>query len=92
MFYWMQWTTATAIGIGALFFAIGILTVLAIKRPDPGSKGFYPFITTRGDKLFLGIVSVLAFFFLWMAFLGTTLAWLMVFIGLIWFFVQWVWG
>ena len=92
MLSWMQWTTATAIGIGALFFAIGILTVMGIRKPDPGHKGFYPFETTRGDKLFLGIVTTLAFFFVWMALLGTNLAWLMVLLGLIWFFIQWIWG
>ena len=56
MFVWMAWTTPTA----AFFITIGLMlccmTVWEIKSPTSFHKGFLPMETTRGDRLFIGLV------------------------------------
>ncbi|MBV6273145.1 DUF2160 domain-containing protein [Alcaligenaceae bacterium CGII-47] len=56
MFSWMVWTTPTAvffIGIGCLLVG---MTVWEIKSPTVLRKGFLPMATTRGDRLFIGLL------------------------------------
>jgi predicted small integral membrane protein len=57
LFGWMAWTQPTAlffIGIGTILL---IMTVYEIKRPCAQRKGFLPIATTRGDRLFIGLLS-----------------------------------
>ena len=57
MFSWMAWTLPTTvffISIGLMLFG---MTVLEIKSPTIMRKGFLPIETTRGDRLFIGLVS-----------------------------------
>jgi predicted small integral membrane protein len=57
MFVWMAWTTPVAV----FFICIGLMlvgmTVWEIKSPTIMRKGFLPIETTRGDRLFIGLVS-----------------------------------
>lgn len=56
MFDWMVWTTPVA-----LFF-VGIAVLLAgmtwweIRSPNIQRKGWLPMVTTRGDRLFIGLL------------------------------------
>ncbi|MGS0755637.1 DUF2160 domain-containing protein [Roseateles sp. GG27B] len=56
MFSWMYWTTPVAI-----FSVVGLLlagmTVWEIKSPTVLRKGFLPMRTTRGDRLFIGLLA-----------------------------------
>jgi len=58
MFSWMYWTFPVAV----FFISIGLIllgmTVWEIRSPSPTRKGFLPIATTRGDRLFIGLVSV----------------------------------
>ena len=57
MFAWMVWTTPVAVfftGIGLMLVA---MTVWEIKQPTVLRKGFLPLATTRGDRLFIGLLS-----------------------------------
>lgn len=56
MFAWMVWTAPTAlffIGIGLLLAG---MTVWELKSPTALRKGFLPIATTRGDRLFIGLL------------------------------------
>jgi predicted small integral membrane protein len=57
MFAWMVWTTPVAV----FFICIGLLlvgmTLWEIKSPTTTRKGFLPISTTRGDRLFIGLLS-----------------------------------
>jgi predicted small integral membrane protein len=57
MFEWMAWTTPVAV----FFYCIGLMlagmTVWEIKSPTTLRKGFLPIETTRGDRLFIGLLS-----------------------------------
>lgn len=57
MLNWMAWTpitTAFFIAIGLLLLVMGLAEVL---RPSRERKGFLPITTTRGDRLFFGLLS-----------------------------------
>lgn len=57
MFDWMVWTTPVAVFfIGIALVLIG-MTVWEIKSPTMLRKGFLPIATTRGDRLFIGLLS-----------------------------------
>jgi predicted small integral membrane protein len=57
LFGWMAWTQPTAlffIGIASLLL---LMTIWEIKSPSRQRKGFLPIATTRGDRLFIGLLS-----------------------------------
>ncbi len=56
MFDWMVWTTPVAIFFTCVVVMLAIMTVLEIKRPTVARKGFLPMTTTRGDRLFIGLL------------------------------------
>ena len=53
---WMAWTTPIAIFfISVLIMLIG-MTIWHVKSPSLERKGFLPISTTRGDRLFIGLL------------------------------------
>lgn len=91
-FYWMYWNPASAIFFGSIFCSIGLLTFWGTKKPDPGRKGFLPIETTRGDRFFIGVVSSIVIFLIWLAFFGKDLLLIPTIISAGWFFVEAMWG
>ncbi|EPM56870.1 hypothetical protein A264_21108 [Pseudomonas syringae pv. actinidiae ICMP 19071] len=53
---WMSWTLPTA----AFFISIGLLlvgmTVWELRSASIERRGFLPIVTTRGDRLFIGLL------------------------------------
>jgi len=66
---WMAWTTITTYFFGAIFIMLLTMTVLEIKYPSIVRKGFLPIDPTRGDRLFIGLLSSA---FIHLAWLGVT--------------------
>lgn len=56
MFDWMVWTTPVAIFFTCIAAMLAVMTVLEVKRPTTPRKGFLPMVTTRGDRLFIGLL------------------------------------
>jgi predicted small integral membrane protein len=56
MFNWMAWTTPVAIFFTGILFMLMAMTVWEIKSPTSLRKGFLPIPTTRGDRLFIGLL------------------------------------
>ena len=57
MLSWMAWTmpsTLFFLGIASLLL---VMTVLEIRKPCVERKGWLPISTTRGDRLFIGLLS-----------------------------------
>jgi predicted small integral membrane protein len=55
-FSWMAWTLEIAVFfISVVLMLIG-MTVWQIKSPSVERKGFLPISTTRGDRLFIGLL------------------------------------
>jgi predicted small integral membrane protein len=57
MFDWMVWTTPVAVFFTCIVLMLIGMTVCEIKSPTVMRKGFLPIATTRGDRLFIGLLS-----------------------------------
>lgn len=57
MFAWMAWTTPVAVFFVCIFCLLLGMTVWEIKSPTTLRRGFLPLNTTRGDRLFIGLLS-----------------------------------
>jgi predicted small integral membrane protein len=53
---WMAWTPPTALFFAAIALTLVVYSVLGVKRPSLPRKGFLPISTTRGDRLFIGLL------------------------------------
>jgi len=92
-FGWMYWTIPSALFFIGIFGAIAILGIVDRKvSPNVDRKGFLPIETGRGDRLFIGILSIIAIFLIWMAIFGNNLLWIAVIIAASWFVIEFKWG
>jgi predicted small integral membrane protein len=57
MFEWMAWTMPVAVFFISIVLMLFTMTVWEIKSPTVLRKGFLPIETTRGDRLFIGLLS-----------------------------------
>ncbi len=53
---WMAWTTGTALFFVILGLILTGMTVAQIIHPTVERRGFLPIKTTRGDRLFIGLL------------------------------------
>ncbi len=56
MFEWMAWTLPVAIFFSCIVLMLIGMTVWEIKSPTAMRRGFLPLETTRGDRLFIGLL------------------------------------
>lgn len=56
-FAWMAWTLPVAIFFTAVVTLLIGMTVWELRAPTVERKGFLPIRTTRGDRLFIGLVT-----------------------------------
>jgi len=57
MFEWMAWTTPVAVFFSCIGLMLLGMTVWEMKSPTVMRRGFLPMETTRGDRLFIGLLS-----------------------------------
>ena len=57
MFEWMAWTTPVAVFFTCIVLMLFGMTVWEIKSPTSLRRGFLPLETTRGDRLFIGLLA-----------------------------------
>ena len=57
MFDWMVWTTPVAVFFTCIVLTLIGMTVWEIKSPTILRKGWLPIATTRGDRLFIGLLT-----------------------------------
>ena len=56
MFEWMAWTLPVAVFFTCIVLMLAGMTVWELKSPTTLRKGFLPLETTRGDRLFIGLL------------------------------------
>ena len=56
MFEWMAWTVPVAVFFCSIALLLAGMTVWEIKSPTVERKGWLPIVTTRGDRLFIGLL------------------------------------
>ncbi|EKS71066.1 MULTISPECIES: DUF2160 domain-containing protein [Caballeronia] len=67
MFTWMYWTPEVAIFFGCIVVMLGGMTVWELCSPTHERKGFLPIATTRGDRLFIGLLTAAYVNLAWLA-------------------------
>jgi predicted small integral membrane protein len=56
MFEWMAWTLPVAVFFCCIVLMLIGMTVWELKSPTVERRGFLPIATTRGDRLFIGLL------------------------------------
>jgi predicted small integral membrane protein len=57
MLEWMAWTLPVAVFFGSIVVMLIGMSVWEIKSPTTLRRGWLPMETTRGDRLFIGLLS-----------------------------------
>ena len=57
MFTWMYWTPEVAIFFVCIVMMLAGMTVWELRSPTHERKGLLPIATTRGDRLFIGLLA-----------------------------------
>ena len=88
---WMAWTLPTALFFGSIATILAGMTVWELRSPCVERKGFLPISTTRGDRLFIGLLGSA---YLHLLVVGTTdwSVWIASVLSLFWLFAVMRWG
>ena len=57
MFDWMAWTLPVAVFFTCIVLMLVVMTVWEIRSPTTLRRGWLPIATTRGDRLFIGLMA-----------------------------------
>ena len=57
MLDWMVWTLPVAVFFACVLLMFAGMTVWELKSPTVLRRGFLPIATTRGDRLFIGLLA-----------------------------------
>jgi predicted small integral membrane protein len=68
---WMAWTLPTAIFFVLLAMTLALMTWLAAAYPEAERVGILHIPTTRGDRLFISLITAAVIHLLWIGFVGT---------------------
>ena len=88
---WMAWTQPVAIFFSVIALMLVTMTVLEVAWPTIERKGFLPMVTTRGDRLFIGLLGAAFIHLGWLGFTELPLWWGSL-IALLWFASEMRWG
>ncbi len=90
-FSWMAWTTEIAVFFSGIVLMLIGMTIWQIKSPSIERKGFLPIPTTRGDRMFIGLLTAAYINLAWAGITDLT-QWVAAAIGFIVLLVLMRWG
>ncbi|MCP4109098.1 MAG: DUF2160 domain-containing protein [Desulfobacteraceae bacterium] len=70
---WMAWTQPTATFFIIIFFMLVGMTIWEVVSPTVERRGFLPISTTRGDRLFIGLLGSAYIHLIWLAITDMTI-------------------
>jgi predicted small integral membrane protein len=76
MFEWMAWTLPVAVFFFVIVLMLIGMTVWELKSPTASRRGFLPIETTRGDRLFIGLLAAAYANLIFVGISGKLAAWL----------------
>lgn len=88
---WMAWTQPTAVFFIAVALMLGFMTMLSLVSPSVMRKGFLPMATTRGDRLYIGLLGVAFINLLWLGVTDATQMYAVI-ISAVWLTLVLRWG
>jgi predicted small integral membrane protein len=83
MLEWMAWTVPTAIFFATIALMLCAMTVWQLASPSGERRGFLPISTTRGDRLFIGLLGSAYIMLAWIAVTEASL-WIALAVALAW--------
>ena len=72
---WMAWTRPVAIFFAAMASLLIAMTIWELRSPTVARKGWLPLVTTRGDRLFIGLLLAAYINLAWTGFTDLTQWW-----------------
>jgi len=75
MFNWMAWTTPVAVFFVCIALMLAGMTVWELKSPTVERRGWLPISTTRGDRLFIGLLAAAYVNLIWVGLGGQMTQW-----------------
>ena len=69
---WMAWTPPVAIFFVCIVLLLVAMTVWELRSPTVARRGLLPLVTTRGDRLFIGLLATAFITMIWLALTMTT--------------------
>ena len=75
MFEWMAWTLPVAVFFTCIVLLLAGMTLWELKSPTVMRKGLLPIPTTRGDRLFIGLLAAAYVNLLFVALSEKMVAW-----------------
>ena len=90
-FSWMAWTTEIAVFFICVVLMLIGMTIWQLRSPSVERKGFLPIPTTRGDRLFIGLLSAAYVNLAWAGLTDMT-QWIAAVIGFVVLLVMMRWG
>ncbi|WP_442108805.1 DUF2160 domain-containing protein [Pseudomonas sp. NUPR-001] len=88
---WMAWTLPTALFFSAIGLLLVGMTLFEVRRPCVERRGFLPIATTRGDRLFIGLL-VSAYLHLLVIGASDWSLWVASLLSVVWLLVVMRWG
>ncbi|HEV7367953.1 DUF2160 domain-containing protein [Arenibaculum sp.] len=80
---WMAWTWPTALFFATILLILAGMTAWQLASPSVERRGFLPMPTTRGDRLFIGLLGSAYLHLAWLALTDTTL-WIALGLSVVW--------
>ena len=72
---WMAWTLPTAVFFATIALILAGMTLWQVLSPTTERRGFLPLATTRGDRLFIGLLGSAFIHLAWIGMTGLSLWW-----------------
>jgi predicted small integral membrane protein len=88
---WMVWTTPTLVFFPVIAAILAGMTVWEIASPSVERRGFLPIATTRGDRLFIGLLSAAYLHLMVVGFTPLSI-WMALAASILWMLVLMRWG
>ena len=88
---WMAWTLPTAIFFIGIFLMLVGMGIWEVASPSVERRGLLPMATTRGDRLFIGLLGAAYIHLAWLGLTELPL-WIASIISLIWMIAEMRWG
>ena len=82
MLDWMAWTLPTAVFFIVIALMLVGMTIWQVASPTVARRGWLPIETTRGDRLFIGLLGSAYIQLLWLGFTDFSL-WISLVIALV---------
>lgn len=89
---WMAWTLPTIVFFSGIGILLVLMTAWQFVSPTVERKGFLPMQTTRGDRLFIGLLTAAYIHLAWLGLAAGANLWWAFVLSVIWLLVLLRWG